>query len=113
MPRIDHEARPTGPPDDDVPAGSWCRCLARRLARLCARLQDHLWRADEQFAADRGWIAERSPRGWSIEVRDPRFNRRHLCFACDGTGRHRITGVECPDCAGTGVVTEPEGGEPR
>jgi hypothetical protein len=109
MPRIDHRTRPAGPPDDDVPAGSW----RRRLDRLRTRVQDYLWRPDERFAAERGWTAERSRSGWSIEVRDPRFNRRHLCFACDGTGRHHITGVECPDCAGTGVVTEPEGGEPR
>jgi hypothetical protein len=113
MPTIDHRARPSGPPDDDVPSGTWRRRISHRLARFRSHCQDRLWGPDEQFAAERGWTAERSIRGWSIEVRDPRFNRRHLCFACDGTGRHRITGVGCPACFGNGVVTEPEGGEPR
>jgi DnaJ-class molecular chaperone len=44
-------------------------------------------------------------------VRDPRFDRRHVCDTCDGEGRHRITGAECPDCGGAGVVTDPERGE--
>ena len=94
MARIDHRARPAGPPDDDPP-GTW----RRRLARLLADIQDRLWRADEKWAAERGLETWRSPNGWSVSVRDPRFDLRHVCGECDGTGRHRITGAECPTAA--------------
>jgi hypothetical protein len=107
MARTDHLARPAGPPDDDDPPGTW----SRRLAHLRMRVQDWLWGPDERFAEERGWTATRSASGWSVTVRDPRFDRRHVCDTCDGTGRHRITGAECADCAGVGVVTDPERGE--
>jgi hypothetical protein len=107
MSKIDHIARPAGPPDDGARPGT---CL-RRLARLKDRLQDWISGPDERFAAERGWTATRSSSGWSVTVRDPRFDRRHVCDACDGGGRHRITGAECPDCGGAGVVTDPERGE--
>jgi hypothetical protein len=107
MARIDHVARPTGPPDDDGPSGTW----GRRLARLRMRLQDRLWNPDEKWAAERGYTSRRSARGWSVDIHDPRFDRRHVCFTCAGSGRHRITGTECADCDGVGVVTDPERGE--
>jgi hypothetical protein len=111
MARIDHRAPPAGPPDDDTPRGTW----RRRLARLRAALQDRLWSDHEKWTADRGYESWRSPSGWKAYGRDPRFDRRHACFDCDATGRHRITGDECPECQGTGVVTldAPEDGEPR
>lgn len=107
MSGIDHIARPTGPPDDDDSPGAW----RRRLARRWTDLQDWLWKPDERFAEERGWTATRSPSGRSVTVRAPRFDRRHVCDACDGEGRHRITGADCPDCGGVGVITDPERGE--
>jgi hypothetical protein len=107
MAQIDHRARPAGPPDDDASRPTTWR---HRIARLRKAIQDRLWRADEEFATDRGWTAQRSPSGWSIRVRDPRFDRRKECGACGGTGRDRITGADCPDCDATGVVTLPPGG---
>lgn len=107
MSGIDHIARPTGPPDDDDPPGTW----RRRLARLWAELQDWLWNPDERFAEERGWTATRGPWGGSVTLHDPRFARRHACDTCAGEGRHHITGVECPDCGGVGVVTDSERGE--
>jgi len=104
---IDHLARPSGPPDDEAPSGR----RRDRLARLRARLQNWLWAPDERFAEERGWTATRSRSGWSVTMRDPRFDRRHVCEACAGSGRHPITGAECADCGGVGVVTGPERGE--
>jgi hypothetical protein len=111
MAKIDNGNRPAGWADADGPSGAW----RRRLAGLCAALQDCLWQSDEKFAAERGWTATRSGSGWSVRVRDSRFDLRQECSACDGTGRHRITGAECPDCDATGVVTLPadDGGERR
>jgi hypothetical protein len=83
--------------------------LHERLARLRAALQDRLWRDDEKRAAERGWTAQRSASGWSIQVRDPRFDLRQECWECQGAGRHPITGAECDACAGTGVITLPDG----
>lgn len=104
MAKIDHFARTSGPPDDETPRSLW----RRRLDHLRERLQDWIAGPDEQFAAERGWTATRSASGWSVTVRDPRFDRRHVCDTCGGVGRHRITGAECADCAGVGVVTDPE-----
>jgi hypothetical protein len=106
MSKIDDRGRPAGRPDDEPPGG-----LRRCLARFRAALQDRLWRSDEAWAAEREYTARRSTRGWSIEIRDPRFDRRHVCDTCQGVGHHHITGAECADCAGTGVVTDPERGE--
>jgi hypothetical protein len=110
MSKIDDSARPAGPPDDEPPEG-----LRRRLARLRRTLQDRLWAADERWADDRGYDSWRSASGWTVHVRDPRFDLRHGCVDCDGTGRDRITGGDCPCCEGTGVVTDipPEDGELR
>ena len=107
MAGTDHLARPTGPPDEEAPSSR----RRGRFARLRARLQNWLWTPDELFAHERGWSATRSPSGWSVTIRDPRFDRRHVCEACEGSGRHRITGAECTDCAGVGVVTDPDRGE--
>ena len=74
-------------------------------------LQDRLWARDEKWAAERGYTVRRSSRGWSVSIRDPRFDRRHACSSCAGTGRERIAVAECSECGGVGVVTEPEGGE--
>ena len=88
--------------------------VRQRLARLVAELQDHLWSADEKWAADHGYDSWRSRSGWTDYARDPRFNLRQECIECSGVGRHPITGVECEACGGTGVVTlSDEGGEPR
>ena len=100
---IEREAPPVGSPDDGGRFGTW-RC---RLARL----QDRLWARDEKWAAERGYTVRRSSRGWSVSIRDPRFDRRHACSSCAGTGRERIAVAECSECSGVGVVTEPEGGE--
>ena len=101
MARIDHVAPPAGPSDDDRTHRTW----RRRLADLRAALHGRLWRSDEQFAADRGWTARRSASGWKITVRDPRFDLRQECQDCAGEGRRRISGAECEECGGTGVVT--------
>src|SRR5687767_7597405 len=101
---IDRKAPPGGSPDDAVPSGA----LWQGLARLRAAVQDRLWARDEKWAADCGYVARRSRWGWSIEIHNPAFDRRHPCGLCNATGRQRITGAECSDCAGTGVVTEPE-----
>lgn len=77
------------------------------LTRLIAALQDRIWAADEAFASERRYHASRSPGGWSITVRDSRWDRRQLCEDCAVSGRQPITGVPCPRCAGTGVVTLP------
>lgn len=100
---IEREAPPAEPPNDDGRLSTW----RHRLARL----QDRLWAHDEKWAAERGYTVCRSPRGWSIAIRDPRFDRRHACIGCAGTGHHRIAVGECSECGGTGVVTEPEAGE--
>jgi hypothetical protein len=102
MARNDHQVRPAGEPDDDPP-GIW-----RHLVRLRVTVQDWLWREDEKWAADRGHSTWRSSWGWAVNVRDRRFDRRHACDSCAGTGRHRITGADCADCGGVGVVTDPE-----
>jgi len=112
--KTDDRARAAGS-DDEPPR----RDLRSRLARLKATVQERLWSADEKWAADRGWTSQRSASGWSIRARDPRFDLRQECWECHGSGRHPITGVECDDCEGTGVITlsdEPdddldEGGE--
>lgn len=104
MADTDHRAPPVDPPDGDRPGNGW-------FGRFRARLQDRLWRADEAWAAERGYAARRSVRGWSVDIRDPRFDRRHACDTCAGTGRHHITGADCADCGGVGVVTDPERGE--
>lgn len=83
------------------------RGLAGRLTRLIAALQDRVWAADEAFATERGYRARRSPGGWSITVRDPRWDRRQVCPECAGT----IAGAPCQRCAGTGVGTLPAPGE--
>lgn len=75
------------------------------FSRLRAALQDRLWAADEVFAAERGWTARRSSRGWSIDVRDPRWDCRQECSSCRGEGREPITGRMCTACDGIGVVT--------
>lgn len=107
MSKINRITRPAGSPDGDPQRGT----RFRRFVRLKARLQDWIAGPDEQFAAERGWTTTRSASGWSVTVRDPRFDRRHVCDACAGTGRHPITGTECADCTGVGVVTDPERGE--
>jgi hypothetical protein len=99
----DHEDFPGG---DDV-----SRRWSRRCGALRQALQDWLWNPDEKWAAERGYETWRSPSGWSVSVRDPRFNLRHECGECDGTGRDRVTGAECAECGGVGVVTDPERGE--
>jgi hypothetical protein len=68
-----------------------------RLKRLRGRLQAWLWRPDEALAADRGWDVRRSRSGWSITVRDARWDTRQECSACAGAG--------CDTCALTGVIT--------
>jgi hypothetical protein len=107
---IDDRARSAGPG-----ARPPRETLRRRLARLRLTLQDRLWSDHEKWAADRGYESWRSPYGWTVYGRDPRFDRRHACVDCDATGRHRITGDECPECRGNGVVTRdvPEDGELR
>ena len=107
MSKIDHIAHPAEPADDDARRDS----PLRRLARLKDRLQEWISGPDERFAAERGWTATRSPSGWSVTVRDPRFDRRHVCESCGGEGRHRITGADCSECGGVGVITDPERGE--
>ena len=107
MSEINRIARPAGSPDDDPQRGT----RFHRLARLKDRLQDWIAGPDERFAEERGWTATRSASGWAVTVRDPRFDRRHVCHTCGGEGRHRITGAECVDCAGVGVVTDRERGE--
>lgn len=91
------------------------RGVAGRFARLIAAFQDRIWAADEAFAADRRYDARRSPGGWSITVRDPRWDRRQPCSGCAATGCDPITGAPCLLCAGTGVVTlrVTDGGEQR
>jgi hypothetical protein len=106
MSRIDDRGRPDGPVGDEPPRG-----LRHRLARIVADVQDRLWAPDEKWAAERGYTARRSTWGWSVDIHDPRFDRRHTCDGCAGSGRHRITGAECPDCGGVGVITDPERGE--
>lgn len=81
-----------------------------RLARLITSLQDRIWAQDEAFAADRDYDVRRSTRGWTITVRDTRWDRKQLCSPCSATGADPITGESCPDCAGTGVVTLPSAG---
>lgn len=98
MGRNDHGISPVG--------DGW----RRRLARLRATVQDGLWSADEKWAAERGYTARRSARGWALEIRDPRFDRRHVCGSCEGTAHHPITGATCAYCV-DGVVTDPERGE--
>jgi hypothetical protein len=99
----DHEDFPGG---DDT-----SRRWSRRIGALRQALQDWLWNLDEKWASDRGLDTWRSPSGWAVHVRDRRFDLRHVCGTCDGTGRHRISGAKCADCAGVGVVTDPERGE--
>jgi hypothetical protein len=100
---IEREAPAAGPSGHDGRCGTW-------LCRL-ARLQDRLWARDEKWAAERGYSSRRSASGWSITMRDPRFDLRQECSECGGTGRHRISVGECSECGGTGVVTEPEGSD--
>lgn len=96
------------PPASD---GEPPRGLRQRMARLCLTVQNRLWSADEKWAADRGFEAERSPRGWALRVHDPRFHLREECRECGGTGQHRITVSACEECGGTGVTTlDPEDG---
>ena len=102
MSEFNDRARSAGP-DGQPPRET----LRQRLARLLADVQDRLWSSDEKWAAARGYDSWRSPSGWKVTVRDPRFNLRQACGECDGTGRHRITGAECDDCDGIGVVTLP------
>jgi hypothetical protein len=92
--RIDHLTRPGGQPDDG-PLGRW----RRRLARLRGTAQDRLWREDEKWAADRGHRTWRSSSGWAVHVHDQRFDRRHVCDSCGGSG--------CAYCV-DGVVTDPD-----
>jgi len=106
MSGIDHRARSPG-----SDAGPPRETLSQRLARLRVAVQERLWSTDEKWAAERGYTARRSTSGWSVDIRDPRFDRRHVCEACAGSGRHHITGAECADCGGVGVVTDPERGE--
>ncbi len=101
MPNNDHVSRPGGASGDGVEGGG----LRRRLARLRAALQDELACDDEKWAAERGYECWRSSSGWTFRARDPRFGLRHECAGCRGSGRLPITGAECVDCAGTGVVT--------
>ena len=105
MSRIDHTARRPGSPDWEPPR----HALHRRLR---AALHDYIARDDEKWAADRGFDSRRSASGWTVTIRDPRFDLRRACAACGGTGRHRITAAECPECE-DGVVTldPPEDGE--
>jgi hypothetical protein len=100
MSKINDRARSAGS-DGEPPRET----LRQRITRLRVALQDCLWRADEKWAADHGWTSQRSASGWSIRVRDPRFDLRQECWECGGTGHHRITGAECDTCDGTGVVT--------
>ena len=74
------------------------------IERFRRAVQDRLWAADEKWAADRGLDSYRSPSGWSVVIRDPRFDLRQECRECTGTGHDRITGEECTECE-DGVVT--------
>ena len=107
MSKIDDRARATGSGDQPPRPG-----LRERLARLRVAVADHLWRDHEKWTADRGYQSWRSASGWTAYGRDPRFDLREECKECRGSGRDRITGVECPHCQ-DGVVTHrpPEGGE--
>jgi hypothetical protein len=100
MSTTDRGAQPTGTSGDDPRPGPFHRLVAAYRA-----WQDRMWRADEEWAAECRYTVQRSPSNWSITVRDPRFDLRQECWECDGTGRHRITGSECENCAGIGVVT--------
>jgi DnaJ-class molecular chaperone len=106
MSKIDDRGGPAGPAGEEPSGGP-----RRRLARIIAEVQDRLWAADEKWAAECGCTSRRSASGWAVDIRDSRFDRRHVCGRCDGEGRHPITGAECPDCSGVGVVTDPERGE--
>lgn len=108
MSRIDDRVRPAGSGDEPPRRG-----LLERLVRLRATLQDRLWDDHEKWTADRGYQSRRSPSGWAVYGRDPRFDLRQECLDCGGTGRDRISGA-CPECD-DGVVTFdlPEDGEWR
>jgi hypothetical protein len=83
----------------DKPHRRW----QRWLGRVCAAVQDRLWEQDEEFAAQRGYDARRSHRGWTITVRDPRWDSRQECPACAGRGCGPDA-QPCAECAGSGVV---------
>lgn len=110
MSEINGRARPVDSGDEPPRRG-----LRGRLALLRALLQDRLWSSDEKWAADRGYDTWRSPAGWTVHVRNPRFDLRQECDDCGGEGRDPITGRDCPGCDGTGVVTldPPEDGDVR
>lgn len=61
---IDRGARPAEPSDGGTPP----RGLCGRLAAAYRTLLDRIWRADEEWAAEQGLIAERSRWGLSIRV---------------------------------------------
>lgn len=76
----------------------------RWLGRTCRTVQDRLWAADEHYARDRGYRSQRSRSGWTITVRDPRWDLRQECAVCHGSGSD-LAANPCAACGGVGVIT--------
>jgi hypothetical protein len=81
----------------------WWRLVDRLLDRLDARVTPEI----DARARAKGWTVERVAGTRTHVCRDPRFDRRHVCPLCFGSGCEGAR--PCPTCSGTGVVTDPPG----
>ena len=82
-----------GPP---ARRGWWTRLLDRIDERVSGPIDDD--------ARRRGWTVTVLPGTRTHVYRDPRWDRRRVCEACEGSGRDGAR--PCPPCDGTGVITE-------
>lgn len=84
--------------DDSQQPRRWWTCL---LDRIDERVSGPI----DEDARRRGWTVTVKPGTRTHVYRDPRWDRRHRCDGCAGTG---CDGARpCDRCDGTGVVTDP------
>jgi hypothetical protein len=76
-------------------------------SHLLDRIDEHVSRPIDDDARRRGWTVTVTPGTRTHVYRDPRWDRRHQCEECDGTGCEGAR--PCPWCEGTGVVTDRPG----
>jgi hypothetical protein len=77
----------------------WTRLLDRIDTRVSGPIDDD--------ARRRGWTMTVRPGTRTHVYRDPRWDRRHACEECAGTGCEGVR--PCGWCDGTGVVTDRPG----
>jgi hypothetical protein len=74
------------------------------ITRLLDRIDEWATAPIDDDAQRRGWTVARRPGTRTHTYRDPRWDRRHICDGCAGSGAEGAW--QCPVCDGTGVVTD-------